>query len=156
MRVQNQTGEKPTRWDNTGVVVEVKEFDQYLVKMDGTGRLSLRNRKFLRKIVPYGKSEMSTQYHANDDASFCPTPRRPKSGAQCHEDDDSSFRPVESGESSDDYNDGGRPVRKRGRPDRLQVTGAGKSYKPQVQSVNVSSFPLTLERGGIKGDRSCA
>ena len=52
VRVQNQTGEKPTRWDNTGVVVEVKEFDQYLVKMDRTGRLSLRNMKFLRKIIP--------------------------------------------------------------------------------------------------------
>ena len=46
VRVQNQTGEKPTRWDNTGVVVEIEEFDQYMVKMEDTGRLSLRNRKF--------------------------------------------------------------------------------------------------------------
>ena len=63
VRVQNQTGEKPTRWDNTGVVVEVKGFDQYVVKMDGTGRLSMRNRKFLRKFIPYGKSDPITQYH---------------------------------------------------------------------------------------------
>ena len=56
-------------------------------------------------------------------------------------------------ESSDDYNDGRRPVRKRGKPDRLQVTGAGKSYKPKVQSVKVTSFPLRLEGGeGIKED----
>ena len=51
-------------------------------------------------------------------------------------------------ESRDDYNDGRRPVRKRGKPDRLQVTGAGKSYKPNVQSVKVTSFPLRLEGGG--------
>ena len=130
VRVQNQTGEKPTRWDNTGVVVEVKEFDQYVVKMDGTGRLSLRNRKFLRKIIPYGKSEMCTQYHDSDDASFRSTPRRPESDTQYHDGDDSSFRPTEPRvrpgidthvgrddyhdvrESSDDYNDGKSPVRK--------------------------------------------
>ena len=111
VRVQNQTREKPTRWDNTGVVVEVKGFDQYVVKMDGTGRLSMRNRKFLRKFIPYGKSDPITQYHDNDDASFRPTPRSPESDTQCHDDDDSSIRPTESGESSDDYNDGGRPIR---------------------------------------------
>ena len=77
MRVKNQTREKPTRWDNTGVLVEVKGFDQYVVKMDGTGRLSLRNRKFLRKFVLYGKSETNTQYHDSDDASFRPAPRKP-------------------------------------------------------------------------------
>ena len=148
VRVRNQTGEKPTRWDDTGVVVKVKEFDQYLVKMDRTGRLSLRNRKFLRKIIPYGKSETSTQYHDNDDAGFCPTPRRPKAGTQYHDDDDSSFCPIESGESGDDYNDGRRLVRKRSKPDRLQVTGAVKSYKPSVQTVKVTYFPLRLGGGG--------
>ena len=34
------------------MVVEVKEFDQYAVKVDGTGRLTLRNRKFLRSYQP--------------------------------------------------------------------------------------------------------
>ena len=147
-RVQNQTGEKPTRWDKTGSVVEVKGFDRYVVKIDGTGRLSMRNRKFLSKFIPYGKSDPNTQYHDNDDASFRSTPRRPESDTQYHDDDDSSFHPIESGESSDDYNDGGRPVRKRGKPDRLQVTGSGKSYKPNVQSVKVTSFPLRLGGGG--------
>ena len=53
--VQNQTGEKPTWWDHTGSEGEIKEFDKYVVKMDGTERLSLRNQKFLRKCVPYGR-----------------------------------------------------------------------------------------------------
>jgi len=52
VRVQNQTGPHPLKWDKTGHVVEVKQFDQYIVKMDGSGRTTLRNRKFLRKFIP--------------------------------------------------------------------------------------------------------
>ena len=36
-------------------MVEVLPFDQYRVKIDGTGRSSLRNRKFLRAITPYSQ-----------------------------------------------------------------------------------------------------
>ena len=50
VQIQNQVGNHPTRWDNTGVVVEVKEHNQYVVKVHGTGRLTLRNRQFLRHI----------------------------------------------------------------------------------------------------------
>ena len=34
--VQNQTGNKPNRWDQMGLVVEVKGYDQYVVVMDGS------------------------------------------------------------------------------------------------------------------------
>ena len=51
--VQNQIGNHPSKWDITGVIVERKDFDQYVVKVDGSGRLTMRNRKFLRKITPY-------------------------------------------------------------------------------------------------------
>ena len=54
--IQNQVGNHPRRWDTSGTVVEVKQFNQYLVKKDGSGRLTLRNRKFLRKFTPYNKS----------------------------------------------------------------------------------------------------
>ena len=47
--IQNQTGQFPTRWDRSGQVVAVKDHNQYLVKVAGTGRLTLRNRQFLRK-----------------------------------------------------------------------------------------------------------
>lgn len=50
--VQNQVGNFPGKWDKTGSVVEIREFDQYLVKFDGSGRCTLRNRRFLRKILP--------------------------------------------------------------------------------------------------------
>ena len=52
VRIQNQMGQHPLKWDKTGVVIEVRQFDQYVVKVDGSGRVTLRNRKFLRKYVP--------------------------------------------------------------------------------------------------------
>ena len=52
VRIQNQTGQHPTRWDKTGSVIEVRQFDQYVVKVDGSDRVTLRNRKFLRKYTP--------------------------------------------------------------------------------------------------------
>ena len=47
--VQNQVGRFPKKWDRSGIIVEVKDNDQYVVKVTGTGRLTLRNRRFLRK-----------------------------------------------------------------------------------------------------------
>ena len=51
-RIQNQVGPSPLKWDKTGVIVEVRQFDQYVVRVDGSGRTTLRNRKFLRKFIP--------------------------------------------------------------------------------------------------------
>ena len=50
--VQNQTGPKSNKWDQSGVVAELN--GHYQIKMDGSGRVSLRNRQFLKKIVPVG------------------------------------------------------------------------------------------------------
>ena len=50
--VQNQHGTKPKYWDRTGTIVEVLPHQQYKVKMDGSGDVSLRNRRFLKKIIP--------------------------------------------------------------------------------------------------------
>lgn len=52
VRVQNQCGPHPKKWDKTGVVVEVRQFNQYIIKMDGSGRVTLRNRQFLRRFTP--------------------------------------------------------------------------------------------------------
>ena len=51
--VQNQTGNHPRRWDKTGRVVEVREHGQYIIRMDGSGRCTLRNRRFLRRCQPF-------------------------------------------------------------------------------------------------------
>ena len=50
--IQNQNGPRPLRWDRTGQVVEYKDYDQYLVKVHGSNRLTLRNRRFLRAYDP--------------------------------------------------------------------------------------------------------
>ena len=51
--IQNQSGNHPRRWDKHGVVVEVLGFDQYQVRVEGSRRLTLRNRMFLRKYTRY-------------------------------------------------------------------------------------------------------
>ena len=51
--VQNQTGRFATKWDKTGKVVDIHQHDQYSVKIDGSGRLTLRNRQFLRKMTEH-------------------------------------------------------------------------------------------------------
>ena len=48
--IQNLEGNHPLKWDRTGIVVEVKQHDQYNVRVDGSGRITLRNRKNLRVI----------------------------------------------------------------------------------------------------------
>ena len=53
--IQNLTGNHPKRWERTGVVVEVRQYHQYVVKIDGSGRLTLRNRQHLRKFTPFNK-----------------------------------------------------------------------------------------------------
>ena len=52
VRIQNQTGPHPTKWDKTGIVVEARPHDQYSVRVDRAGRVTLRNRRFLRKYNP--------------------------------------------------------------------------------------------------------
>ncbi|GFN83355.1 transcription factor iiib 90 kda subunit [Plakobranchus ocellatus] len=52
VRIQNQTGPHPTKWDKAGIVIEVRQFDQYVVRVDGSGRVTLRIREFLRKYLP--------------------------------------------------------------------------------------------------------
>ena len=46
------------KWDKGGIIVEVKKNRQYLIRINGSGRVSLRNRRHIQKIVP---SMLSTQ-----------------------------------------------------------------------------------------------
>ena len=52
VHIQNQIGNFPKRWNKTGTIIEVRQFDQYVIKVDGSGQVTLRNRKFLRKYLP--------------------------------------------------------------------------------------------------------
>ena len=46
--IQNLVGNHPTKWNRTGLVTEVLGNDQYNVRVDGSGRITLRNRKHLK------------------------------------------------------------------------------------------------------------
>jgi hypothetical protein len=49
--IQIQVGHHPTKWDKTGVVIEVRQFDQYVVRVDGSDRMTHCNRKFLQQYM---------------------------------------------------------------------------------------------------------
>ena len=54
--LQNQSGTHPRKWDRSGVIIEVLPHDQYVVRVDGSRRLTQRNRKFLRMYNPASTS----------------------------------------------------------------------------------------------------
>lgn len=91
--VQNQTGRFPRKWDKTGRVVQINGNDQYTVRIDGTGRLSLRNRKYLRKYQPLHVSrhvpalnvEMGNCYSTVHPGSSVPPYSKQQSAQYIHE-----------------------------------------------------------------------
>ena len=50
--IQNQIGNSPTKWHRTGTVVEVASPDQYIIKLNGSRRLTKCVRMFLRVFKP--------------------------------------------------------------------------------------------------------
>ena len=69
--LQNQHGRFPKKWDRSGVVVETKDNDQYVVKVAGSGRLTLRNRRFLRK---YEAHQLHHDISAPESDALVPLP----------------------------------------------------------------------------------
>jgi hypothetical protein len=51
--VQNQSGPHTIRWDRLGTMTETLPHNQHKVKTNGSGRVTLRNRKFLDSITAY-------------------------------------------------------------------------------------------------------
>ena len=50
--IQNQTGSNPTKWDKTGIVIENKPNSKVMIRVDGSRRVTMRNRKFVRLMEP--------------------------------------------------------------------------------------------------------
>jgi hypothetical protein len=76
--IQNLVGNQPRRWERTGVVIEVRQFHQYVVRVDGTGRVTLRNRQHLRKFSPFFSKPTDPLVKAVES-------QRPKSTSLTHE-----------------------------------------------------------------------
>ena len=52
--IQNQhgAGKIAKRWDRTGLIVEDLGYNKYRIKIDGSGRVTDRNRQYLRQFTP--------------------------------------------------------------------------------------------------------
>ena len=50
--IQDRTGKLAKVWHRTGTVVDVLPYDKYTIRVDGSGRLTNRNRQFLRLYDP--------------------------------------------------------------------------------------------------------
>ena len=59
--VQNQVGPAPKRWERTGEVMEKLGNRQYSIRMHGSGRMTLRNRRFLKKLQSLNPSRPMRQ-----------------------------------------------------------------------------------------------
>ena len=51
--VQDQTGATPLKWSKSGVILETLPFNSFIIKIDGSGKITKRNRQFLRKFTPF-------------------------------------------------------------------------------------------------------
>jgi len=58
--IQSQVGNAPKRRDKRGVVVKKGDHDHYVVKVAGSGRITTRNRRFLRHFHPIDKTHQGT------------------------------------------------------------------------------------------------
>ena len=52
--IQNQhgAGKISKKWDRTGLILEDMGYNKYRIKVDGSGRVTDRNRQFLRQFTP--------------------------------------------------------------------------------------------------------
>ena len=73
--IQNQkgVGKAIKRWDRTGVVLENEGNDKYMIKVDGSGRIVHRNRRYLRKFKPMESSQPAHNPHFHDVTRYSPT-----------------------------------------------------------------------------------
>ena len=100
--VQNQTGNSPKRWDHTGIVVDVGTKDQYIVTIDGSGRQTSRNRRFLRQFQPASMVIQPAQAPSSSDRLFPSSEEVTPIGQKCtrgtygaHAETNPSNEPVE-------------------------------------------------------------
>ena len=77
VQVQAQHGNSPRVWSKTGVIVDVGEFDSYVVSLDGSRQLTKRNRKFLRKIIPLPDTYKHSESTDVKPVTIRPTPPPP-------------------------------------------------------------------------------
>ena len=84
--IQNQSGPRAKKWDRTGMIVETLPHQQYRVRVHGSGRITLRNRQFLRRITPLQQAPSIPMPNIEDD-----TPPEPLNETQDIQGPDMSY-----------------------------------------------------------------
>jgi len=141
VRLQNQVGNHPRRWDRTGVVIEVCRYHQYVVRVDVSGRITIRNCRFLRKYTPVFQPDRRKSIL--DDLKYLPTNSvdppsptpttidggelTPGTGVPSHPDDSSTPRVPLPPSASEHHPPG----------------SSGPSLQPLVVNPNVSPLPMS-------------
>ena len=59
VQIQDQHGTHENKWDHTGRVVKALPYNQYLVRVDGSGQITRHNCKALRKILAFEPEGMT-------------------------------------------------------------------------------------------------
>jgi len=77
VQIQNQTGNHPNCWHSTGIISEVLPHRQYQVVVDGSRRITRRNRKFLRNIEPICRRITPDVFPPSTPTSETPVPPPP-------------------------------------------------------------------------------
>ena len=85
MFVQNLVGNYPRRWERTGTIVEVRQYHQYVVKIDGSGRLTLRNRQHLRRYTPFNHTSRDEIIESLSPATHNSDPQHPTDSSEITE-----------------------------------------------------------------------
>ena len=88
--IQNQhgAGKIAKKWDRSGIILEDLGYNKYRVKVDGSGRITDRNRQFLRKFTPVtpgmpgptpsgGNQPVDPSPESQNRQQFDPTPASP-------------------------------------------------------------------------------
>ena len=72
--IQNQTGNPPNKWDKTGIVLENKHPSKVVIRVDGSRRITTRNRRFVRPL----NSEASPKSVIKNEKNSNPVIRKEK------------------------------------------------------------------------------
>ena len=144
--IQNQSGNHPKRWDRSGTVVEAHGNDSYSLKVDGTGRVTRRNRRYLRQFRPASPDITSKNFISHQPTTQpVPTvakPEVPVAQSQTIVPSNTSTA-LPAPDASNETNH----CEKAPRTDPQQPAGPIDSPPSLVAppSINATPFPLTIQ-----------
>ena len=97
------------RWDKSGLVVEACEFRQYKIKLNGSGRITLRNRIHLRPVKIFKSTPIIVDHSTRNPAKIR-TNTTNSTTRSCLSNIDSTNTPSSNGFTTPSSNNGDIPV----------------------------------------------